>query len=479
MKRFGKYLIIVERRPPMKVEARIYAGPGVEVEDQAVLQLKNAASLPGVVKVLATPDIHLGYGVPIGAVVAMDNAIIPAAVGYDINCGMRLMATPLDADQVPLIPVVREVHASIPLGEGKRNIRFSAGELRRVLSSGVPGLIEILADRSLELDHPELADGLDLEIEQATSERIEDCGSMRGNPDALPPRAIERGAGQLATLGGGNHFIELQKVTDLYDSKTAASWGIRKGQLTIMIHSGSRGLGHETGGHYMKLAHDYDQAMNIEHPGRDLAWLPLDSPGGEQYLGAMNAAANFAFVNRHLMAMLVRRALRNNTGAHAWSVYDVSHNMAKLERHGGQELVVHRKGATRAFTQDRMKGTQFEHTGQPVLIPGSMGTASYLLTGDAKSPEALYSVNHGAGRAMSRTAAAGKGGRRGNNPGLISDDEFRESMKGIILVAEDMRSAREEAPAAYKDIEAVIDTVTSAGLARKVARMVPLAVLKG
>jgi tRNA-splicing ligase RtcB len=232
----------------------------------------------------------------------------------------------------------------------------------------------------------------------------------------------------------------------------------------------------------MRLGHEYDIREGLEHPNRDLAWLPLASAEGRAYLGAMNAAANFAFVNRHLMAMLVRRALRNVTGANLRTVYDVAHNIARLERHGADTLMVHRKGATRAFLADRMRGTPFDRTGQPVLVPGSMGTASYLLVGQEQNPATLCSVNHGAGRVMSRSAATGMkrhGRARKGAGGLIDRDSFNESMRGILLVAEDWSSIREEAPAAYKDIEAVIDTVTGAGLARRVARMRPLAVMKG
>jgi len=269
------------------------------------------------------------------------------------------------------------------------------------------------------------------------------------------------------------------------DEQAARAWDVRKGQLVVMIHSGSRGLGHEVGGHFMRLAADHDRREGLRVPNDHLAILPVDAPPGVSYLGAMNAAANYAFANRQVMAMLARAVLRRELGPAALpTLYDVAHNLASVERHGDQRLVVHRKGATRAFPAGRMQGTPFADLGQPVLIPGSMGTASWLLRGVDSGARSLFSTNHGAGRVLSRTAARGfKGrGRRGSGKGgggAISDEEFQRSMQGIVLLCEDPRSIKEEAPAAYKDIDAVIDTVVGAGLARPVARMLPLAVLKG
>jgi tRNA-splicing ligase RtcB (3'-phosphate/5'-hydroxy nucleic acid ligase) len=250
----------------------------------------------------------------------------------------------------------------------------------------------------------------------------------------------------------------------------------------IMLHSGSRGFGHEVGGHFMKLAQTYCSRERLVTPSRDLAYLPLDSTEGKAYLGAMQAAANFAFINRQIMAALVRRNLRHTHGASLPipTLYDVPHNIAKFERVGRRELCVHRKGATRAFPASLMRGTPFAETGQPVLIPGSMGTASYVLAGVESGAESLFSVNHGAGRVMSRTAAAGVVKRgRVIKQAQITDAQFKESMKGVHLICADHAHIKEEAPAAYKDIDAVIDTVVGAGLARVVARLVPLAVLKG
>jgi tRNA-splicing ligase RtcB len=249
-----------------------------------------------------------------------------------------------------------------------------------------------------------------------------------------------------------------------------------------MIHSGSRGLGHQVGDEFMRLARSYDDAHGGGQPNNNLCFLPLESREGRNYISAMQAAANFAFANRHLMALLVKHNIRYYySDIQLPLIYDVAHNIAKFERHNGKMLLVHRKGATRAFDAERMKGTVFADIGQPVLIPGSMGTASYLLIGIPEGARSLFSVNHGAGRMMSRTQAAGKRGKRGRKKreAAVSDEEFRRSMEGIYMICEDRGSIKEEAPMAYKDIDLVIETVTGANLARAVARMVPTAVLKG
>ncbi len=466
----------------MRVEAEVYLGEGVPVEAESLSQLADAASLPGVAQVLATPDIHVGFGVPIGAVVVAEDFVSPAAVGYDINCGMRLLTTPLVASEVEVRPLAEAMRRAVPLGEGKTNLRLSERALRRTLAEGVTGLLEVWrADRGAVENAGTILDD-DLAWEQLALSRIERQGSLPGDPDALPPRALSRGAPQLGTLGGGNHFIEFQRVDRVYAPAVAERLGICEGQLVVMIHSGSRGLGHEVGGHFMQAARRYDQDKNIPVPSPQLAILPLEGGLAKSYLGAMNAAANYAFANRSAMAMLARAVLRRRfPGIELRTVYDVAHNLAAIEEHRGRRLVVHRKGATRAFPAERMQGTPFSELGQPVLIPGSMGTASYLLRGVPEGAAALFSTNHGAGRVMSRTAAAGKGRgkRRRGGGGLISDEAFRESMAGVCLLCEDARSIKEEAPAAYKDIDRVIETVCGARLAEMVARFVPLAVLKG
>ncbi len=283
---------------------------------------------------------------------------------------------------------------------------------------------------------------------------------------------------QLGTLGGGNHFIEIQYVQEIFDSQLAEKFGLFKGQIVVMIHSGSRRFGYEIADHYMNIA--AAQPENAERK-KMLSYLQIDSAAGRDYIAAMAAAANFAYVNRQVMAMLVRRCFNRMFGPTPLElVYDVTHNMAKLESHSGKDVWVHRKGATRAFGPAQMAASLFAQSGQPVITPGSMGTASFLLVGTGKSQESMYSVNHGAGRVMSRTAASGKG-RHGKvmTGSLISDDQFKRSMKGIKLITSDKSRIKEEAPDAYKDIEEVIRIVVECGWAKPVARMVPLAVLKG
>jgi tRNA-splicing ligase RtcB len=316
------------------------------------------------------------------------------------------------------------------------------------------------------------------EIER-DAERIEANGSLPGVPEAVSEHARKRARDQLATLGGGNHFVELQRVESISEPAAAGAWGLFVGQLLIMLHSGSRAMGHQVGGDYMAIA---EQVTRHLVPNKMLCYLPADSRQGQRYIGAMNAAANFAFANRELMTVLIRRNIRHHLGREQRCdlIYDVTHNMAKYEEHDGRMLWVHRKGATRAFGPARMAGTPFEATGQPVIIPGSMGTASYILVGLDGNDETLCSVNHGAGRRMSRSAATGVR-RHGKviRPGAISDEEFAAAMKGVELIAGDRAAAIEEAPQAYKDIDEVIRVVVAAGLAKVVARVRPLAVLKG
>lgn len=474
MKRLDEYRILVEKSGDCYVDAIIYANNKIKIEDESVEQLKNAMRAPGVVKVLASPDIHSGFGVPIGSVVGMDNEVIPAAVGYDVNCGMRLLTTPFKKEDINLNEIAHSIHRDIPLGEGKENIRLNSTDLRLVLEKGVKGLKNI-REKSGRLweawnDDEYLSD----------IAKIEEEGSMEGSYEALSKHAIERGHSQLATLGGGNHFIEIQEVVEVFDTAIAQQLGIQKEQILVMIHSGSRGLGHQVGSDYMPLARNYAKSKVGEAA---LGFFPADSDMGRNYIGAMHAAANFAFVNRQMMTMFVRRNFRHYYGNIPMPlVYDVPHNMAKLEDYNRRQIWIHRKGATRAFPPKLMIGTPFEHIGQPIIIPGSMGTSSYLLVGVESGKESLYSVNHGAGRVMSRTQASGKSRHRGGKrevEGSISDEEFKKSMEGILLICEKKNTIKEEAPGAYKDIDVVIDIVKNAGLAKVVAKMIPLAVLKG
>ena len=468
LQRLDRWRLRLAKSGRMEVPAVVYASEKLRLEPDSIKQLAAAAAVPTVKKALATPDIHVGFGVPIGCVMAVTDVIVPAAVGYDVNCGMRLLTTPLEAAEAAprLGDLARSIARDVPLGEGRGNVRLAKKDFEAVLARGLAALPSVTSgsDRWRECRRPE--------EERADAAACEDGGSMAGGLSGVSRRAFERGVKQLGTLGGGNHFIEMQRVERVEDEETAAAWGVRGGQLVVMIHSGSRGFGHQVGGEYMRGAKKKGKEGRREE---GLACLDLGGRAGRDYVAAMNAAANFAFVNRQVMAALVRRNFRHFFGELTMpSVYDVPHNMAKPEEHEGRRLWVHRKGATRAFPPGRMTGP-FAATGQPVLIPGSMGTASYLLAGVESGAESLFSVNHGAGRVMSRTAAAGRRGRGG----AISGHDLERAMRGIELVAASRRGALEEAPQAYKDIDAVVEVVAGAGLARVVARLRPLAVLKG
>jgi len=475
IKRIDPWRLLIPRQEGMHVDALIYADDRINIEAEAISQTVDAAKLPGVKRVVATPDIHVGYGVPIGSVVGLDGYIVPAAVGYDVNCGMRFINTPLMARDVDHVMLAQSFRRDIPLGEGKDNIKVTGKDLRKLLNHGLKGYLEI------EVPDHRLQGIRDPEEEKQDMIRSEDEGSMEGDMGCVSKEAIERGCKQFATLGGGNHFVELQVVDTVYDDEAAKAFDIEKGRFIIMLHSGSRGFGHQVGGDYMKLA---TKLNGDSSPTRHLAFLEVDSNEGRSYIKAMRAAANFAYVNRQMMTAYVRANMRHHyPGIELPIIYDVPHNMAKPEKHEGNMLWVHRKGATRAFPKSRMKGTIYEDIGQPVLIPGSMGTSSYILLGTETSEESLNSVNHGAGRVMSRSAAKGKSRRRKSGAierdGLISEAAFERAMEGIYLICADPKSIYEEAPQAYKDIDVVIDIVAGAGLARPVARMKPLAVLKG
>ncbi len=471
--RRGKYELLIEKHDNMLVEAPVFASDKLRLEPDAMAQLKNAASLPSVFRAFGMPDIHVGYGVPIGSVVATKDIIIPAAVGYDINCGMRVIVTPMEADRKEAVRIAESIRRDIPLGEGKRNISFSEEDFRVVVERGVRGL------RKVSRKEGRIWKARDENDENDDIEKIEEYGSMEGDAGVVSQRALERGKNQLGTLGGGNHFIEIQEVQKVFDSEIANRFGLRQGQMVVMIHTGSRGFGHQVAGDYMAKA---KQASLGRAPSNDLCFLDLGTEAATDYIAAMHCAANFGFVNRQMMTILIRHDLRMLYGEMALPIiYDVAHNIAKLEEHFGVEVWVHRKGATRAFPKSRMAGTVYADVGQPVLIPGSMGTASYVLLGTEESARTLNSVNHGAGRTMSRKKAAGVVSRKGKvrRAGVITDEDFRKSMEGIHLICENRYAIKEEAPQAYKDIDEVIRVVADLGLARIVARMVPLAVLKG
>jgi tRNA-splicing ligase RtcB len=455
-------------RGDMRVPARVYADAVLweQIEgDRSLDQLVNVATLPGVTGwVYGMPDMHEGYGFPVGGVAALrasDGVISPGGVGYDINCGVRLLRSRLDLATLrpKLEAVVHDLSRSIPSG-AYRNPALKLGDedLDRVLTEG-PG---VLAERGMTL--PE-----DLAHTEAE-------GRLRAaDATKVSARAKHRGRDQLGTIGSGNHFVEVQVVDRVFDSAAARAFGLHEGQITVLIHTGSRGLGHQVCTDYVRLMDQVMPRYGIALPDRQLACAPLQSPEGQAYFAAMCAAANFAFANRQAITHTVREVFRRafGTTGDLALVYDVAHNMAKLERHGGEELCVHRKGATRAFGPSHPETpAAYRAVGQPVLIPGSMGTASYVLAGtDAALTRSFGSSCHGAGRAMSRGAA--KRTRSGQ--------EVRRELEaqGIVIRCPSAGELAEEAPYAYKDVERVVDVVDRAGLARKVVRLRPLGVIKG
>jgi tRNA-splicing ligase RtcB len=455
----------------MHVPARLFADAGLlaqMIRDRSLEQLVNVTTLPGIIRAAyGMPDLHEGYGFPVGGVAATvlpDGVISPGGIGFDINCGVRLLASGLSGVELGAKTerIVHEISRAIPSGYGRGGRwLMSRDELDHVLTEGCAYLVRAHGHGAPE----------DLPL-------IEAQGCMPGADAAcVSERAKVRGADQLGTLGGGNHFIELEVVDAIHDDAAARALGLFVGQVTVLIHTGSRGLGHQVCADYVR---DMDAAMRhygIVVPDRQLACAPFSSREGQRYFAAMAAAANFAFSNRHLIAQRIRtvfdRLLPDEPERHLRLVYDVSHNTAKLERHDGHLVCVHRKGATRAFGPSSPElPPAYRGVGQPVFIPGSMGTASWVLAGnDASSELSFASACHGAGRALSRTAAKQR----------VAGHSLRHELeaRGIVVRCPSNTELAEEAPVAYKDVDRVVDVVHAAGIARKVARLRPIGVVKG
>lgn len=462
-------------REDMLVPARFYADAtlleGLK-NDKSLEQLVNTATLPGAFKyALAMPDIHQGYGFPIGGVVATrlpDGVISPGGVGYDINCGVRLLAAGIERDEIApyLDDLTSAIYANCPSGVGRGgSIKLKSGELDRIMEVGSNWAVK-----------RGMATETDLE-------RTEENGCLAGaDAGKVSQRAKERGKGQVGTLGAGNHFIEIDVVDSVSDPSAARRIGLVQGQIVVQIHCGSRGLGHQVCGDYVKRFQKTIRQYGFNLPDRELVCAPLSSPEGQDYLAAMKAAANYAFANRQVLTHHIRQSfeqvLAGKVGNHhLYQIYDIAHNMAKIETHeiDGRrvELCVHRKGATRAFGPDSPElPPVFRGIGQPVLVPGSMGTASWVLVGTpAAMTRTFGSTCHGAGRSMSRKKAK----KTVNGPDLRQKLES----SGIYIRAGSMSGLAEEAPAAYKDVDRVVDVVHGAGIAQKVARLKPVAVIKG
>lgn len=447
-------------RADMRVPARFYSSERMLddiLKDRSLEQLVNVATLPGIRKyAIAMPDAHEGYGFPIGGVAAFDpdeGVISPGGIGYDINCGVRMLRSNVQIDEIRdrLDDLVQQLSKEIPSGVGRGgSLTLRGTDLDSVLSSGAKRMVELGYGVGHDLD------------------RLESRGTLEeADPAEVSERAKARGRDQLGTMGAGNHFVEVDVIDTVYDDEAAEVSGITPGQIVLQIHTGSRGLGHQIATDFLKLMSKAMQRHHIRVPDPQLACVPFHSDEGQRYFKAMSAGANFAWANRQMItheARLAWNTVFGDSGGSLEIVYDVAHNIAKLEDHelGGlsRRLVVHRKGATRAFEN------------QPVLIPGSMGTASYLLVGSRNAmDESFGSTCHGAGRRMSRTRAKKE----------IDGGELRMRMKkmGISVAAGSTKGLVEEAPEAYKDIDSVVDVVHRAGIARKVARLRPVAVVKG
>jgi len=459
----------------MKVPGIIFADEiliNMIISDNAYKQVANVATLPGIQKgSFAMPDIHWGYGFPIGGVAAMDvdsGVVSPGGVGYDINCGVRLFTSDLPSEDVSsrLNQLIDNIFKMVPCGVGSSGkIHAKGNDLENLLRNGSKWALDNGMAWNEDID------------------RTEEKGQMRGaDPHEVSSRAKTRGSDQIGTLGSGNHFIEIQKIDEIYEQKTATAFGLHKNQICCMIHTGSRGFGHQVCGDYAKSLVNKMSRYGIDVPDKQLASAPIDSPDGKQYLAAMACAANYAWVNRQVIMHFCREAFEktfeqkaSRLGLHM--VYDVAHNIAKFETHEidgkRKKLLVHRKGATRAFGPESPDlPNNYKNYGQPVIIPGDMGSASYILAGTREAMKKSFgSTCHGAGRKMSRRKAiSSMKGRR-------IDRELLE--KGIYAKWRGRDTMKEEAPEAYKDIDHIIQVVEGARISKKVARLVPIGVVKG
>lgn len=464
------YRWTLPRHGAMRVPGVIFASQALlpsAFGDRSIEQVVNVATLPGIVRAsFAMPDIHWGYGFPIGGVaatdVARDGVVSPGGVGFDISCGVRLLATSMQADQVrPQLPrLMAALRRRIPAGAGAGGLwKLDAKSMDRVLRRGASAAVDAGYGTAEDLERCEDKGGL--VVQDVTS---------------VSRRAVERGLVELGSLGSGNHFIEVQVVERIFDAATAAAFGLVEGQVAVMIHTGSRGLGHQVCSDHVREMLKALPEYRIKLPDPQLAAAPVESTHGKQYMAAMAAAANFGRANRQLLTWGIRKEFEAVLAARDVTlVYDVSHNLAKLETHdvdGKQKLLcVHRKGATRALPAGHPDvPVPYRTAGQPVLIPGSMGTASYVLVGEPGN-DAFASTCHGAGRTMSRHKAMR----------MVGGEELKARLRsqGIVVETRSLKALPEETPEAYKDVDEVIRTCEGAGLSRPVARLRPLGVLKG
>ena len=471
----NQYQIDADSNSGMKVPVRIYADEPLlqkMLSDRTIMQAKNVSSIPGIVgQSIVLPDGHEGYGFPVGGVAAMDaeeGMISPGGVGYDINCGVRLLRSNLTEKDVrsKLKELVTDLFSSIPSGVGsKGSVKLTPSQLDEVLVKGVNWAIDNGYGSSDDADVCE-----------------ENGQIQNADPNKVSDKARKRGAPQLGSLGSGNHFLEVQKVAEVHDEEAANRMGLKEGTITVLIHCGSRGFGHQVCSDYLRVAEQAMSKYDIDLPDRELACVPNNSEEGESYRAAMFSALNFAWSNRQMLTHWTRKSIervfnQSESDLDMKLVYDVAHNIAKVEKHkvDGKErkVVVHRKGATRAFPANRDEiPSKYRDLGQPVLVPGSMGTASWVLLGQPNSMDLSFgSTAHGAGRTMSRTKA-----RRN-----FSEEDVKKSLndKGIFIKALTRDGVVEETPQAYKDVDAVVNVSHNLGIATKVAKLVPIGVIKG
>jgi tRNA-splicing ligase RtcB len=476
IKRLDDNRIVIEKHERMNVDGIVYVDDRLFQalsKDESLKQVKNVACLPGIVGAsYAMPDIHWGYGFPIGGVAAFEveeGIVSPGGVGYDINCGVRLLRSNIPAKEVEgkIREIVDRLFINVPSGVGshRKDFKLSKNDLKRVAKDGAKWAVEAGYGKKEDLNF------------------IEDGGRIEGaDPEAISDKAYERGKDQLGTVGSGNHFVELGVVVEIYDERVASAYGLFSGQLTILIHTGSRGFGYQICDDYIKEMLKASEKYGIYLPDRQLCCAPINSPEGKRYLSAMAGAANYAFANRQMITHWVRETFEQILGK-GWEklgldvVYDVCHNIAKIENHKvkGKEVrvCVHRKGATRAFgPNEKILPEKYRSFGQPVIIPGDMGRASYVLCGTERAMEETFgSTCHGAGRLMSRNEAIRTAKGR----------EVRKELeeKGIYVRAATRDTLLEEIPDAYKDVSSVVNVVHNAGISKLVAKILPLGCIKG
>ncbi len=469
-----KNRMVLPKQGCMQVDATVFGDPRIlkHVEEEALDQLRNGACLPGVIGCCALPDIHSGYGLPIGGVLAIDaekGVVSPGAVGVDINCGVHAASVPAHYKEIQphLEKLLKKIVGVVGTGVGGKTRskigKVQGQEFRDLVEGGIPALVGLgyatTSDVELSEEHGHLTPA---------------------SLDDVSERAIERGEGQIGTLGSGNHFLEIQRVVEVYDPDVAKVFGLSLDGVCLMIHCGSRGFGEQICHDHLRTMSSAMQRYGIHPPSKNLASVPIKSPEGRSYLSAMACAANYAWVNRQVILHEVRGVFKRELGIGPLDlIYDVAHNIAKFEQYNGRRVLVHRKGATRAFPAGHPAvPDKYKAAGQPAIIPGSMGTASFIVVGTQETlKETWGSVNHGAGRLISRSAAIGQ--PKKGRAGLVTEQQFRESMRGIVYMSGSGENLLDEAPAVYKNSIEVVDSLADIGLVRKIVKLMPLAVLKG